>query len=96
MKRVPRRSRLAFGCHRHKLAQIEERGRERERETIRKVPKTIQIYQDILKRKNVCMGMHENVTCNIKSIIGLTQSNPTSTQSVAHIYMHDNTVIMLM
>ena len=35
-KRVPRRSRFMFGCHRSRLTQIEER--EREKETIRKVP----------------------------------------------------------
>ena len=57
--------------------------RERERE---KSPKTVQnISKNILKGKNVCMGMHEHVTCNIKSIIRSAQSKPTSTQSVAHI-----------
>ena len=39
-KRVPGWSGFVFGCHRHRLTQTEER----ERETIRKVPNTIQIY----------------------------------------------------
>ena len=51
MKRVLGRSRLAFGCYRHKLTQTEERGRERE--TIRKAPSQFKYSKYIEKR--VCM-----------------------------------------
>ena len=80
-KRVPGRSRFAFGCHRSKLTHTEEREREKQS----KKSQAIQIYQNILKRKNICMGMHEHLTCNRKSIMGSAQSKPISTQSVAHI-----------
>ena len=43
-------------------------------------PITIQIYQNILKREYVCMGMHKHVTCKENYIMGSAQSNPTSTK----------------
>ena len=90
MKRVLGWSRFVFGCHRSRLTQTEER--EREKETIRKVPSS-KIYQNILNRTYVCMGMHEHRTCKSNCIIGSAQSNPTNTQVCnkvnTHLRMHE-------
>ena len=40
-----------------------ERGK---KETIRKDPNSSNIYRNILNVKNVCMKMHEHVTCKVK------------------------------
>ena len=81
-KRVPGRSGFAFKCHRSRLTQTKEREGERDNQKSFKQQK---IYQNIVNRKNICMRMHEHVTCKGNCIMGLAQSNPTSTQSVAHI-----------
>ena len=47
----------------------------------------IQIYQIYGKESAYVWKMHEHLTCKIKSIMGLTQSNPTSTQAY---YTHLN------
>ena len=61
-----------------------ERGRKGDNQ---KSPKTVQIYQDILKKEYVCVKMYKHMTCKVKSIMGLAQSNPTSTQAY---YTHLN------
>ena len=40
----------------------------------------------ILKWSTYVWEMHEHVTSKVNCIMGLAQSNPTSTQSIAHIY----------
>ena len=56
--------------------------REGERERQSEKSQAVQIYQNILNWEYICKEMHEHVTCNIKSIMGLAQSNPTSIQSI--------------
>ena len=76
-KRVSGQSRFTFGCH-NALNKLESEGGER---NTQKSPKTVQIYQNILKKEYVCMGMHEHVICKENCIMDSAQSNPTSTQS---------------
>ena len=61
------------------------RGRRREEQS--KKSQAIQIYQIYEKESTYAWEMHEHVTCKIKSIMGLAQSNPTSTQTY---YTHLN------
>ena len=61
------------------------RGRRREEQS--KKSQVIQIYQIYEKESTYAWEMHEHVTCKIKRIMGLAQSNPTSTQAY---YTHLN------
>ena len=61
--------------------------REREKETIRKVPKHFKYIHIYWKESTYAWGMHEHVTCKRNFIIGSAQSNPTSTQTY---YTHLN------
>ena len=59
-KRVPGRNRFAFGCHRHKLTQTEERGRERDNQKSPKNNSSISRYIEEKER------MHGNAwTCDM-------------------------------
>ena len=90
MKKVSGWSKLTFWCHWR--TNVNRRVRERERGRKRKLEKSqaIQIYHNILKRKNVCMEMHEHVTYNRKIIMGSAQSKPTSTQANNRYSTHLN------
>ena len=57
------------------------RFRRRRREEQSEKYQAIQIYQIYKKESTYAWEMHEHVTCKIKNIIGLAQSNPTSTQT---------------
>ena len=61
------------------------RGRKREEQSEKS--QAIQIYQIYGKESTYEWEMHEHVTCKIESIMGSTQSNPTSTQAY---YTHLN------
>ena len=61
------------------------RGRRREERS--KNSQAIQIYQIYEKESTYAWEMHEHMTCKIKNIMGLAQSNPTSTQAY---YTHLN------
>ena len=61
------------------------RGRRREEQS--KKSQAIQIYQIYEKESTYALQMHEHVTCKIKSVMGLAQSNSTSTQAY---YTHLN------
>ena len=52
------------------------RGRKRKEQSEKS--QAIQIYE---KKSMYAWEMHEHVTCKVKSIVGSTQSNPTSTQA---------------
>ena len=73
------------------MMQLTERMREREREGERHNQKKSQynsIYKNIENVKYVCMKMHKHVICNSKNIIGLAQSNPTSTHACNKVNTH--------
>ena len=53
------------------------RGRRREEQSEKY--QAIQIYQIYKKESTYAWEMHEHVTCKKKNIMGLAQSNPTST-----------------
>ena len=61
------------------------KGRRREEQS--KKSQAIQIYKIYEKESTYAWEMHKHVTCKIKSIMGLAQSNPTSTQAY---YTHLN------
>ena len=61
------------------------RGRRREEQSEKS--QANQIYQLYEKESTHAWEMHEHVTCKIKRITGLAQSNPTSTQAY---YTHLN------
>ena len=61
------------------------RKRGKDRETIRKVPKQFKYNKYIEKESTYAWEMHEHLTCKRNCIMGSAQSNPTSTQSIAHI-----------
>ena len=61
------------------------RGRKREEQSEKS--QTIQIYQIYGKESTYAWEMHKHVTYKIRSIMGSTQSNPTSTQAY---YTHLN------
>ena len=79
MKRISRRSRLTFRCHWRTNINSRVRGK---KEKHSEKSQTIQIYDNILNGKDVCMNMHEHVTCNNNIIMGSAQSKPTSTQII--------------
>ena len=96
-KRVPRRSKLVFGCNLGAIeanyftqTQTEEREGKRDNQ---KGPKQQKKYQNVLNRKYVCMGMHEHVTYKSNCIMNSAQSNLTSTQVCnkvnTHLRMHE-------
>ena len=57
------------------------RNRGRKGEEQSKKSQATSIISNILKRRYVCMEMHEHVTCKTKSIIGSAQSKPINTQT---------------
>ena len=61
------------------------RGRKREEQLEKS--QAVQIYQIYGNESTYAWEMHEHVTCKIKSIMGSSQSNPTSTQAY---YTHLN------
>ena len=58
MKRVPGRSKLAFGCHKHRLMHTEEKGRERDNQKSPKYSSNISRYIEKKERMHgKCMNM---------------------------------------